>query len=390
MISSNFLKLLEYCLLSKFDKYLNLNSRQFGFRKNTSCLMATTILKETVAHYTNNGSNVYCTFVDLKKAFDRVNINFLLDKLITKKLPPLLISILKCMFDKQYVHVIFNNVRSHSWKIGNGVRQGGILSPSLFNFYINDILEALSELDVGCELALYRINLLGYADDIVLLSPSANGLQFLLDKFVHKATELCLAINEEKTVCMEFTCKKLRKFSITPKIFVNNVQLKVVHEYKYLGIIITNNLRCSSDIKKCNVAFLKQFYGIFRKFHFLDPHILKFLFHSHCTSFYGAELWADLKGSSGEFRALGVAYHKAIKKMFGLPFWESNHYTCDVAELQIFRHLINKRIVSFLFAITRSHSPCMLPLIDYFKSKSYILKHTQNVFRYIYNSKYTK
>ena len=65
--------------------------------------------------------------------------------------------------------------------MNNGVRQGGILSPMLFNVYINDLSRSLSKLPIGCCSSEHVINNLMYADDIVLLSPSPKVMQILLD-----------------------------------------------------------------------------------------------------------------------------------------------------------------------------------------------------------------
>ena len=48
---------------------------------------------------------------------------------------------------------------------------------------------------------------------------------------------------------------------------------------------------------------------------------LKSFYSKHCTSFYGAELWAYRKGSSNEFKAISKAYHNAIKVVLGFPLW---------------------------------------------------------------------
>ena len=69
---------------------------------------------------------------------------------------------------------------SSSFRVSNGVRQGGILSPHLFNVYVDDLSQTLNRCRTGCLLGNITINHLMYADDLVLLSPSATGLRELL------------------------------------------------------------------------------------------------------------------------------------------------------------------------------------------------------------------
>ena len=65
--------------------------------------------------------------------------------------------------------------------VNNGVRQEGIMSPLLFNFYVNDLSVQLQKLPVGCCCGDMVVNHLMYADDIVLLAPSGKGMQTIID-----------------------------------------------------------------------------------------------------------------------------------------------------------------------------------------------------------------
>ena len=76
--------------------------------------------------------------------------------------------------------VRWGNSLSDPFHVNNGVRQGGILSPYLFNVYMDDLSQSLNCCKTGCLSGEIMINHLMYADDLVLLSPSATGLRELL------------------------------------------------------------------------------------------------------------------------------------------------------------------------------------------------------------------
>ena len=73
------------------------------------------------------------------------------------------------------------DIMSRAFRVSNGVRQGGILSPHLFCLYIDDLIQRLNRSNTGCNLNGQMINNLGYADDMTLLSPSPKGLQALVN-----------------------------------------------------------------------------------------------------------------------------------------------------------------------------------------------------------------
>jgi hypothetical protein len=69
---------------------------------------------------------------------------------------------------------------SEPFTVSNGVRQGGILSPYLFNVYMDDLSHELNACKIGCMTGDIIINHLMYADDLVLLCPYSKGLASLL------------------------------------------------------------------------------------------------------------------------------------------------------------------------------------------------------------------
>ena len=123
---------------------------------------------------------MHCATIDCTKAFDRVDRHILIKKLMDSKLPRILVDIISCMYNNSFANISVNGVKGGTWKIGNGVRQGGILSPLLFSFYVNNLLAEVSKLNEGCSLMGYKTSIICYADDIIFLAPSARGLQAIV------------------------------------------------------------------------------------------------------------------------------------------------------------------------------------------------------------------
>ncbi|CAF3775813.1 unnamed protein product [Rotaria socialis] len=276
--SSIFLKIYEYCYLRKIEGFLSFNDRQHGFRAKYSTGTAALTLKETVGDYINRGSNVYACFVDLSKAFDNVCHNILFKKLHDAGVPVKFCRSLLYLYSNQKIKVKFKNALSESWHIKRGVRQGGILSPLLFNCYVDQIITAISKKKVGCKLGLATSNIIAYADDLVLLSPSREGLQNLLNFAYTEISKLNLSVNEGKTSCMIFNSNKNNVNGA--KFHWNGKGLSVVKTIKYLGFVITDDLSNKQDMTRARNCFYNSFNGILRSFSSLDPEAFFVLFRA--------------------------------------------------------------------------------------------------------------
>ena len=125
-----------------------------------------------------SGSDTFCCYVDFKKA---VNRERLWDKLARYGINGPFLSTLY----EEYQCCVEVNVNCTPWfEVNNGVKQGCILSPSLFNLYINDLLKKLGRLGfgvyVGCDGREVGVPALAFADDIALVAPTPNALQSML------------------------------------------------------------------------------------------------------------------------------------------------------------------------------------------------------------------
>ena len=74
----------------------------------------------------------------------------------------------------------WNNEFSSEFLVKNGVKQGGVLSPHLFGIYINPLIKELRESKQGCRIGGLMCNVFGYADDLILITPTLKALKYLI------------------------------------------------------------------------------------------------------------------------------------------------------------------------------------------------------------------
>ena len=133
--------------------------------------------------------------------------------------------------------------------------------------------------------------------------------------------------------------------------FYNSVALECVDVFKYLGIVLSSNLNISGDVDRALNAFLGQFNACYHKFNFVDHKVIVYLFKTYASSFYGCETWYNVSNRERKFHKISVGYHKAVKKIAGLPVWNSNHMACELIGVNIFRHLQAKRMYKFCVSL---------------------------------------
>ena len=164
--------------------------------------------------------------------------------------------------------VRYKGVCSNFFNTDTGVKQGDPLSPVLFIFFINDIIENTSDHNDDI-LTINEINtfILMYADDAVFFSKSAQTLQNMLNKLHSYSNEWGLKINTDKTKIMIFE----KGFpSEDVHIYYNDIELEVVDSLKYLGIMFYKNGSWNRT-QKCLAEYgsfaLYNLYKLFQDMH---------------------------------------------------------------------------------------------------------------------------
>ena len=143
--------------------------------------MCVYLLKQIICFYTKCSSLLFVTYLNATNAFDRINFYKLFDKLLDRCVSAIYVRLLMFWYTHQEFSVKWACTFSSSYLVGNGVRQGGVLSPVLFNIDMDDLSVVLNNLNIGCCFNEIKINHLMYADDLVIISPSAISMQVYIE-----------------------------------------------------------------------------------------------------------------------------------------------------------------------------------------------------------------
>ena len=353
-LSSLILKIFDWVILLLCDEHLSTDELQFGYQEKTSTNMCTWLAVETIDHYIRNGSEVFVGVMDMTKAFDNVKQSLLFEKLLDRNFPSIYLRLILKMYILQKAHVCWNGEVSDTFAIGNGVKQGGVLSPRLFCVYIDDLFSILRRKKTGCWVNGEFVGLLGYADDLLLLAPSRDALQEMISSCEEFASNANLAFSTHalpkkcKTKCMSF----LRDKRDVKNIILNGKELPWVTTAKHLGSKITDCPGAlSNDLMEKRATFINKVNELNQEFYFAHPATKTKINNVFNSYFYGSTLW-NLFGY--EFERLEKSWNVSQRILLGLP---RNSHRYFIAPLSRTRHImfsLFKRYQAFVASIESS------------------------------------
>ena len=147
---------------------------------------------------------------------------------------------LKSLYNEVKCAVRINGQISDWFDVKIGLKQGCILSPLLFNIFINDLAQTVNNFECGASYGEGDVSILLYADDIVLLSDNEAKLQRMLCCLNDYCLSWGLTINFEKSKIMHFRPRSTKQTVLILR--CGNNEMELVKQYKYLGLIFTEFL----------------------------------------------------------------------------------------------------------------------------------------------------
>ena len=142
--------------------------------------------------------------LDASKAFDRIEYSRLFKLLRERNMCPIVLRLITAMYISQMMQVRWGEILSKQFKVGNGVKQGGVLSPRLFTVYLDNLLKTLKQRNIGCKIGSSYFGVFGYANDLTLLCLSLTGLKEMLNTCEVYAKDYNILFNAKKSKLMYF------------------------------------------------------------------------------------------------------------------------------------------------------------------------------------------
>ena len=258
--------------------------------------------------------------LDCSKAFDMCSFEIIFKKLIQRNLPAIIVRCLAFIYQQQASWVKWGEANSSPFGILNGTRQGSVLSPCIFSIYMDELLQELRHLGVGCHVGGMFMGATIYADDVLLLAPCRTALQLMLKVCEDFAKKNNLQYSTDpnptksKSKCLYMCGKNTARYPAP--LTLNGQNLPWVSTAMHLGHELSQLANMEQDAKIKRGMFIEKSTDIRQMFSFAEPVQILQAVNIYSAHFYGGMLW-DLygEGAGQAFRC----WNTAVKLVWDVP-----------------------------------------------------------------------
>ena len=291
-VSKVFEKVMYNQMYDHFVKSKIFFPSQYGFRKNHSTEFAVLEVVDRIIKGMDQNKLPINIYLDLSKAFDTLDHGILLHKLSYYGLSEEAVQLFRSYLSDRRQYVELSCTVSDQCSITCGVPQGSILGPLLFTIYVNDLF-----------LATDIFHPVLYADDTTLITSIFTTVQNSEEIINYELRNVSdwlklnkLSLNVSKTKAMVFHCQQ--RVVSYPELYLEGRPIEFVKHFKFLGIIMDENLKFGNHIDQVGKKVSKVAGIMNRLKHFLPTNILKTIYNAlilpHFT--YGLSLWGSKAG----------------------------------------------------------------------------------------------
>lgn len=342
-------KLFEKLLMKRIRNDLDLSTiipeYQFGFRKRHSTIQQTHRIVNKIASSLEEKTLCTAVFLDVAQAFDKVWHTGLLYK-IKNTLPSPYYLLLKSYISERHFQIKYNNSYSACYQVKSGVPQGSVLGPLLYLIFTADLPTT------------NNTTIATFADDTALVAVNndpvvaSQRLQHHLNLLQHWFSKWKIKINQTKSVQVTFTTKH----KTCPPVTINNIQIPVQSEVKYLGLHLDQKLTWQKHVKtkrqQLNIKLREMSWLMGRKSKLsIENKLLLYKCILKPIWTYGIQLWGCTKPSNTKI--IQRLQSKVLRLVTNAPWYVSNvtlHNDLQISfvkdEIHRFSTLYYKNILS--------------------------------------------
>ena len=336
-----------------------LSEEQAGFRAGRSTVEQIFNCRILMEKHIQHQKDLCHNFIDFKKAFDRVWHNGLWHVLRGFNIQKDLIDTIKALYDHASSAVLLNQQVGEAFKTTVGVRQGCLLSPTLFNLFLERIMqETLHDHTTTISIGGRPICDLRFADDIDLMAGSNTELQDLTNKLTDRATAYGMEVSTSKSKIMKNSLD-----NSPANITMTGEPLEEVSNFKYLGAVLSKDGSCADEIRARITSALAAMARLSRVWSSTISFKVKFrLYKSLVVSIllYGCESWVLLADSERRIQAFET---KCFRRLLRISYRErkTNEYvrrelTSRVGPQEPLLATVKRRKLSWFAHVTRHNS----------------------------------
>ncbi len=295
---------------------------QNGFRKKRSTIDHVSSITSLIETRKKLKRDTFTAFIDFRKAYDFINRDKLWKRLTETGVCGKMLLAIESLYSSVSSCIRINSYNTDWFEVHTGLRQGCILSPLLFNMYINDLALYLKSLNVGVSISDEIVCILLYADDIVLIAESAEDLQILLNALNDWCSTNDMSININKSKVVHFRNPSVNRTTAT--FLCGDSRVDIVEKYTYLGIVLHEHLdynvtakavsQCASRALGLVIAKCKLMGG-------LPYNVFTKLYDSIVWPVinYGAAVWG-----TRSFSCIDAVHNRAMRFFLGVGKYTPN------------------------------------------------------------------
>ena len=289
-----------------------INSCQHGFTPEKSCTTQLIQVIDSIGKLLDQGEQIDVVYLDMSKAFDKVNHSTMINKLKSYGFNGSLLSWFKSYFHNRRQQVTALGSTSPSRLVTSGVPQGSILGPVLFLLYVNDLPDTISSSTIAT-----------FADDTkvfqcISCEADSTHLQENLNNINNWSSKSQIMFNHSK--CKVQTISRKRK-PIMTSYSMGNGQLDQCVQERDLGVWISSNLSWKKQVN-AQSAKANQILGYAKrttkklKSYKTKRSIYLTIIRTHIG--YATQVWAPQ--TVEQIKKLEQVQRRATKYILNLPF----------------------------------------------------------------------